>query len=100
MLELHTEENGSEVVVFVDGKMDTNTSPQVTEELTKYVDSKDKIILDLEKLSYVSSAGLRVFVMIDQQMKEKGGELNVRNVSRDIMDIFEMTGFDFMLTII
>ena len=100
MLNISAEENGKEVVISIDGKMDTNSSPQVTEEIAKYTGAADKIILDLEKLNYVSSAGLRVFVMADQQMIEKGGELCVRNVSRDIMDIFEMTGFDGMLTII
>ena len=54
----------------------------------------------LEKVDYVSSAGLRVFVMADQQIIANGGELNVRNVANPIAEIFEMTGFNNMLTII
>ena len=100
MLNLRTEENGKEVTIYIEGKMDTNTSPQVSDEIAKYTDSAEKIILDLDNLNYVSSAGLRVFVMTDQQMKVNGGELNVRNVPNGIMDVFEMTGFDNMLTII
>ena len=100
MLNLRAEENGKEVVIFIEGKMDTNSSPQVTEEVSRFIGSVDKIILDLENLSYISSAGLRVFVVADQEMISNGGELVVRNVSRDIMDIFEMTGFDSMLTIV
>ncbi len=100
MLNLKAEENGKEVTIFIEGKMDTNSSPQVTEEISHYIGSAEKVILDLEKLSYVSSAGLRVFVMADQQLQAKAGELNVKNVPADIMDIFEMTGFDNMLTII
>lgn len=100
MLNLTTEENGKEVTIYIEGKMDTNSSPQVTEEISKHIGSADKIILDLDKLNYVSSAGLRVFVMADQEMMTSGGELCVRNVTRDIMDVFEMTGFDNMLNLI
>ncbi|MEE3467192.1 MAG: STAS domain-containing protein [Eubacterium sp.] len=100
MLNLSAEENEKEVVILVEGKLDTNSSPQLTEEISKYLGSAEKVILDLEKLDYVSSAGLRVFVMADQQMEANGGVLNVKNVTRDIMDIFEMTGFDNMLTIV
>ena len=100
MLNLKAEKDGNEVVIFIEGKMDTNTSPQVTEEVSRHLGTVDKMILDLENLNYISSAGLRVFVVADQEMMANGGELNVRNVSRDIMDIFEMTGFDSMLTII
>ena len=100
MLNIRTEEDGNEVTIYVEGKMDTNSSPQLTEEVSRHIGSAEKLILDIEKLEYVSSAGLRVFVMADQQILEKGGELNVRNVPSSIMDIFEMTGFDGMLTIV
>ena len=100
MLNINVEKNGTEVTVYIEGRMDTNSSPQVTEEVSKNADGADKMIIDLEKLEYISSAGLRCFVMADQQMQTKGGELNVRNIPKPIMDIFEMTGFDNMLTII
>ena len=100
MLNLRVEENGSDVVVFIEGRMDTNSSPQVKDEVSKYIESADKIILDLEKLDYISSAGLRVFVLVDQQILAKGGELFVRNVPPQIAEIFEMTGFNVMLKII
>ncbi|MBQ4463530.1 MAG: STAS domain-containing protein [Eubacterium sp.] len=100
MLEIRSEENGSEVVIYIEGRMDTNSSPKVMEEVEKYVNTAQKIILDIEKVDYVSSAGLRVFVMADQQIIANGGELNVRNVANPIAEIFEMTGFNNMLTII
>ena len=100
MLEIRSEENGSEVVIYIEGRMDTNSSPKVMEEVEKYVNTAQKIILDIEKVDYVSSAGLRVFVMAGQQIIANGGELNVRNVANPIAEIFEMTGFNNMLTII
>ena len=100
MLEIRSEENGNEVVIYIEGRMDTNSSPKVMEEVEKYVNTAQKIILDIDKVDYVSSAGLRVFVMADQQIIANGGELNVRNVANPIAEIFEMTGFNNMLTII
>ena len=100
MLNIVSELSGNEVEIHVDGKMDTNTAQQVTEEINNHIENVDKVILDLEKLTYISSAGLRVFVLANQQLNDKGGELNVRNVPQSIMDIFEMTGFSGVLKII
>ena len=93
MLNITTEVNGTEVVIYVEGRMDTATSPQLQAEVDKHIASADKIILDIAKLEYVSSAGLRVFLTTDQGMLDKGGELNLKNVPKAIMDVFEMTGF-------
>ena len=100
MLDIKTEVNGSEVIIYVDGRLDTLTSPQLTEEIDKIMPSVDKIILDIEKVEYVSSAGLRVFLAADNNMREKGGELNMRNVPGPVMDVFEMTGFSSALNIL
>ena len=100
MLDIKTEVNGSEVIIYVDGRLDTLTSPQLTEEIDKIMPSVDKIILDIEKVEYVSSAGLRVLLAADNNMRGKGGELNMRNVPGPVMDVFEMTGFSSALNII
>ena len=100
MLNVNVEENGSEVVFYVEGKLDTMTSPQLEAEIEKRIDSANKIIIDVKKLQYVSSAGLRVFLAADQAMEEKGGEMNMRNVPESVMDIFDMTGFTNTLRII
>jgi len=100
MLNLYSEENGNEVVIYLEGKMDTNTSSNVMEEISAYIKDGEKVILDIEKLEYISSAGLRVLVISEQKLRDKGGELLVRNASQTILDIFEITGLDIMLKII
>lgn len=100
MLDIKTEVNGSEVIIYVDGRLDTVTSPQLMEEIEKIIPSADKIILDIEKIEYVSSAGLRVFLAADNNMRKKDGELNMRNVPGSVMDVFEMTGFSNALNIL
>ncbi|MBQ7200063.1 MAG: STAS domain-containing protein [Eubacterium sp.] len=100
MLNITTEQNGSEVTILLDGRLDKNSSVELREEIYKYVGSSEKIILDLEKLIYISSAGLRVFLETAQDMEANGGELNVRKLTSEVWDIFEMTGFLHALTVI
>ena len=100
MLDITTEVNGTEVVIYVGGRMDIASSPQLSEEIDKVIGSADKIILDIGKVEYVCSAGLRVFLATDKKMIDKGGELNMRNIPKQVMSVFEMTGFSDALTII
>ncbi|HAK58072.1 MAG TPA: anti-sigma factor antagonist [Lachnospiraceae bacterium] len=100
MLNIVSEQNGNEVTIFIEGRLDTNSSPELSKEIGKYINSVDRIILDIEKLVYISSAGLRVLLAADQDMEAKDKEFNVKNVTGEIMGIFEMTGFSNALTII
>lgn len=100
MLEVTSEVNGTEGLICVKGRMDTKSSPQLTEEINKIIDSLDKLILDIAEVEYVSSSGLRVFLAADKKMIAKGGEMNVKNVPKPVMDVFDMTGFSDALTII
>ncbi len=89
---------GSELTVELTGRLDTLTSPDLEERLDEELDGIEKIIFDLGGVEYISSAGLRVLVGAYQMMEDKGGML-IRNVTPDVMDVFEVTGlidgFDF-----
>lgn len=87
------------LTIALTGRLDTITSPQLEEtihaELTPDV---TELILDLEKLEYLSSAGLRVILSMQKQMAKQGG-LVLRHVNETIMEVFEITGFTDILTI-
>ena len=89
---------GSELTVELTGRLDTLTSPDLEERLDEELDGIEKIIFDPGGVEYISSAGLRVLVGAYQMMEDKGGML-IRNVTPDVMDVFEVTGlidgFDF-----
>ena len=89
--------NGSELTVALDGRLDTTTAPQLEKELDSLSDIK-MLIIDMEKLVYVSSAGLRVLLKA-QKVMNKQGKMTVKNVSQEIKEIFEVTGFDELLNI-
>ena len=81
------------------GRLDTTTAPALQEILIPEFDAVKDVVLDFSDLTYVSSAGLRVLLMGQKTAKAKEGKLTVVNVSDEIMEVFEMTGFADMLTI-
>ena len=97
-MEIKLDRNDDQLVVYVSGRLDTLTSPELEEKLKPEFDTVNKLILDFSGLEYISSAGLRVLLMAAQAMEDKG-EMIVKNVNSDIMDIFEVTGFVDILTI-
>lgn len=90
--------NGTTLEVKLDGRLDTTTSPKLEEELRDSVDGLTCLVLDFEKLEYISSAGLRVLLAM-QKIMNKQGEMILKNVSETVMEVFEITGFSDILTI-
>lgn len=86
------------LVVALEGRLDTTTSPKLEEELRSSVEGMTSLVIDLEKLEYISSAGLRVLLAM-QKIMNKQGEMVLKNVSDTVMEVFEVTGFVDILTI-
>jgi anti-anti-sigma factor len=98
MLINKTLENGQATLVL-EGRLDTTTSPQLQDALVQAFEEAKNVRLDFAKLAYVSSAGLRVLLIGVKTAQAKGGAMKVCNVSDEIMEVFEMTGFADMLDI-
>ena len=82
--------NDGELIVAIDGRLDTVTAPELESFLGEnYVDTT-ALTFDCEKLVYVSSAGLRVLLTAHKRMK---GAMKLINVSELVMEVLEMTGF-------
>ena len=90
--------NGSELTIGLEGRLDTTTAPQLDDELKTALAGVTKLDFDLSKLEYISSAGLRVLLSA-QKVMNKQGSMVVKNVSEEINEIFEVTGFVDILTI-
>ena len=93
-----TEKTGDALVVTLEGRLDTTTAPRLEEALKVSLDGVTDLTLDLEKLEYLSSAGLRVLLAAQKTMN-KHGTMTVTNVNETIQEIFEVTGFTDILTI-
>ncbi len=82
----------------IQGRIDTNTSPELDKAVNESIDGVTNLIFDFEKVEYISSAGLRVLLSAQKKMN-KQGTMKVINVGDAIMEIFEVTGFSDILTI-
>ena len=92
------EQNGQELSIALAGRLDTTTSPELEGELKGSLDGITSLTIDLAALDYISSAGLRVLLSAQKTMN-KQGSMVVKNVSEEIMEVFEVTGFSDILTI-
>lgn len=90
--------NGESLNVCIIGRVDTTTSPALEQELKESFDICNDLVLDFGEVEYISSAGLRVLLSAHKVMSKKGG-MKLKNVSGDIMEIFEVTGFSSILDI-
>lgn len=91
-------ENGSELTLSLEGRLDTTTSPMLEAELKSSISGVTSLIFDFEKLDYISSSGLRVLLSAYKVMNRQG-EMRVRHVNQTIMEVFDVTGFVDFLTI-
>ena len=99
MLNNKMEKNGSTgLTVFLEGRLDTVTAPQFEIELKKAIEGISKLSIDCGKLEYVSSAGLRVLLSAHKIMT-KQGSMVVKNLSDEVKEVFDITGFSDILTI-
>jgi len=79
--------------LILEGRLDTTTSPEADNVFAEMTTRFDKVVLNMAKLDYVSSAGLRVLKRFHIGMQKKGGELVLTNVNKMVTEVFEMTGF-------
>ena len=86
------------LTVAVEGRVDTTTSPELEETLKSSLDGITELVIDLGKLDYISSAGLRVLLSA-QKVMNKQGSMVISNVSPEVKEIFDVTGFTDILTI-
>lgn len=86
----------NDLLVSLDGRLDTVTAPDLEALLSENAAKAAALVLDCEKLEYVSSAGLRVLLAAQKKMD---GAMKLTNVCELVMEVFEMTGFADILVI-
>ena len=98
MLSITKTIEGSKAILKPDGRLDTATAPDLDKAIKEVIPAAAELVLDLEKLDYISSAGLRVLLTAHKEMMKKNG-MKVLNVSGPIMEIFDVTCFSDILDI-
>ena len=90
--------NGNALTLALEGRLDTMTAPQLEAALKEALPGVDALTFDLEKLDYISSAGLRMLLSAQKTMNRQG-TMKVTRANEMILEIFEVTGFADILTI-
>ncbi len=98
MLNINTSAEQGKLIATLEGKLDTRTAPELEKKIKENIDGVTDLTIDLEKLEYISSAGLRVLLGAQKIMNGQG-QMRVTNPNELIMEIFEDTGFVNVLTI-
>ena len=80
------------------GRLDVKTVRDAESSFTEMATQATDVVLDMEELEYIASAGRRLLKRLRSDVRANGGTLTLRNVQEDVMEIFEMTGFAAMLT--
>jgi len=97
-MEIKTTTEGGKLIIAVSGRVDTVTAPELEAGL-KFGDAKC-VVIDLEKVPYMSSAGLRILLTAHKTMLGRGGELMIANVQGAVREVLDITGFSDILTLV
>ena len=92
-LDINLIRHGSDAEVRLNGFINAGNAPEVERILTDVATRFDSVTLDMEKLEYVSSAGLRTFKRIYMDLRRKGGTLYAKNIDKAVLEVLEVTGF-------
>ncbi len=97
-MNINIEKVDNSTIFKLEGRLDTVTAPQLEQAINNEGESLKNLVLDFGRINYISSAGLRVLLGTQKKMNAQGS-MELINVSEDVMDILEMTGFADILVI-
>jgi anti-anti-sigma factor len=99
-MEIAVSDAGEVKVVRIEGRLDTQTYANAQTQLTQLIDQgATKLVVNFEKLDYISSAGLRVLLAAAKQLKGNSGELRICSLNEVVQEVFDISGFTTILTV-
>lgn len=90
---------GNSCIVIPNGQLDAMTGPELNTFLHETLANHKNLILDLSKVKFVSSAGLRVFLGVVKEARSLGGDLRLAEIGEDVNKVLSVSGFDRLLKI-
>ncbi len=99
--EVSKSENGDVSILYIKGYLDAHTAPDLETEFQKLVDAKKyNIIVNFQDLSYISSAGLGVFMGFIEDIRKNGGDIKLSDMKPKIYRVFDLLGFPTLYDIL
>lgn len=90
--------DNSKITIIPEGWLNSESSPQL-EEIIKQIESAKELVIDFEKVEYISSAGIRVLLVAHNKAKEINAGFSLLHVNREVMNILMLTGLDAKICI-
>ena len=91
---VETSTQGDLSVIELEGYLDAHTAPQFEQSIQSEIDAGHyRIVVDCEKLSYISSAGLGVFMSFVEEIREQGGDIKICGLTPKVRQVFDILGF-------
>ncbi len=99
-MEISKEKKGETMVVAINGRLDTTNYADLDKELNELLDAgENNLLMDCSEMNYISSSGLRVFLVYLKKLKASGGKMQLCGLQEMIKEIFLISGFSSLFTI-
>jgi anti-anti-sigma factor len=99
-MKIDSEERDGIQIVRLEGRIDANTTTEVEEKLFGMVDEGvTRLVINFEKLDFISSAGLRTLLSTAKRVREAKGDLKVCNLNSNVQEVFDITGFSTLFSV-
>lgn len=91
---IKTSRQGDLSIIQLEGYLDAHTAPQFEQAIQSEIDAgRYRIVVDCEKLTYISSAGLGVFMSFIEELREQGGDIKICGLTPKVRQVFDILGF-------
>jgi anti-anti-sigma factor len=99
-VELDQSKHGDVVVLGPMGSLNTETSPKLEQKVVELLNASERwFVIDFAKVDYISSAGLRVLLMMGKRLRAMGGAVALSSLNKDVAKVFSLSGFEREFTI-
>jgi anti-sigma B factor antagonist len=99
-MEIKKSSEGNTMTLAISGRLETVTAPQLDAEIQALPEGVSELLMEISTLEYVSSAGLRVFLMAHKKMKSRGGAMKISGANASVKKVFDITGFSPILNFV
>ena len=99
-MEIKQERDGDVVIVRLSGRLDSSAASAAEEQLSAaLVGAPPRVAIDMSGLAYISSAGLRVLLVLAKKVQQQKGKVALGGLAANVREVFSATGFDSIFTI-
>ena len=100
-MEVKIDKQGDKTLVTICGRIDTSNADAFQPDITPLLEGdKPDIEIDCDGLTYTSSQGLRVFLLLQKSVNERHGKMVLRNMKPMVKEVFDITGFSTIISIL